>query len=101
MEIKTTWLDELAHAYYVKLSPRIDDTQSDLLEILCTSMSTYRKAQEAINEHGLLMPSTTGAKANPAIKIQQDAFSRLIRAWKAIDWNEVTEDDELEAILGG
>lgn len=100
MTLKINWLNDLAQLYYERLAPRVSDQQYDLLEIVCVNLARFREAQREIDQ-GLLIETLSGHKANPAIKIQQDAFSALIRAWKEINWqDEDIAKDELEEIIG-
>jgi P27 family predicted phage terminase small subunit len=56
----------------------LSDIDRPALEILSTSLATYREAQAHVNEHGSVLIGTTGTPIkNPYLGVQKDCWDRI------------------------
>lgn len=101
------WMNKTAKAYWKHYSKQIEitETNQDQVALLCSALSMYRSAQETLDKEGLI--STTGAggaKRHPAVDIQKQAFSQIVRMVATLNLTKTIDtviDDELDDLLKG
>jgi P27 family predicted phage terminase small subunit len=102
-----TWLSPWAKRYWRKYAKIIqpNEANKDQIAMLVDSLSTYRQAATLIQEEGLLVTTGSGClKRNPAVDIQKQCFSQIVRLQKILGLigtpDLIIEDDELDELLG-
>jgi P27 family predicted phage terminase small subunit len=79
------WLSIDAKAEWRRVMPRLIErrilTDADLgsLENYCIAIGQVRELERVIKQHGFVVQSNRGPRANPAVKLQADAMSRSLR----------------------
>ncbi|MEW6299908.1 MAG: P27 family phage terminase small subunit [Thermodesulfobacteriota bacterium] len=63
----------------------LDESGLLILQQALESYDRIREAQKAIRAHGLLVANERGAlSANPALRVERDARTLLLRAWRQL-----------------
>ena len=63
------------------------------MTVAAECLDRMREAQAAVKEHGLLVETSYGLKANPALSIEKDARNGLLAALKQLNLDLVPLQD--------
>ena len=101
-----TWLTAQGKRIWRRYTKLIEvtPTNQDNVALLADALAAYRQAAELVKRDGLLLQSNTGIlKRHPAIELQKQSFSQVMRLHNLLGIGkvEVIEEDELDELLGG